>query len=637
MSGWDDPTGGWDSGEEPEGARSDDQGYQQTQPTGGYRPAGSEGILRAGRRGLPGYDQAQNYDQSAGYGYEPGTAQTAQGPSAFRRTSGSDPLTAGGYDRGQSADYPAYGSQEASATGWSGADDQDYTQAFHPQQSADAGYGSLPGTGQDYRTQALGQSGYDQPGYGSQDYSQGTPGYQTEAYSRQGFESSGYAQRGYADQGHGSSGYGQASGGTGTGYQQDSYGRGAYAQDGYGQNGTQVGYGQDGYGQGRHSLDAYRQEGYGQDAYRQEDYGQEAYRQDGYGQDAYRQDGYGQEAYRQDGYGQDAYRQDAYGQDAHRQDAYRQDGYGQGGGYSPDAYRQDGYGQEAYRQEGYGQDAYRQDGYGQGAGYGHEAYAQPGIDRPGEPAYGGDGPSAPAPQSRSRSSQRSPQRLSGIRMVLYLLGAVVGAALIVLLVIKLSESGSTTTAGSTSSPSTSTSTGTSTSPGTVAGTSSAFVFTKAAKVGAFPLNPVATNYYVTIANQQATPYAQGIKAKGAGVPGKEVIAMYNLSSVTSVWADNYMAVGFVGFNGTYKPDAVIAYMKTQLTSTRMVSAGPHGGQMMCGYYVSPQTGAHASECLWVTPTTFGMVQFIVDRHQAKYSGTSAVALEVRNAVEVKAG
>jgi len=73
MSGWDAPTGSWDTHEEPEGpAESDEQGYQQgsferrshehTQP-GGFRAArGSEpGVLRAGRRGLPGYEQAQQW------------------------------------------------------------------------------------------------------------------------------------------------------------------------------------------------------------------------------------------------------------------------------------------------------------------------------------------------------------------------------------------------------------------------------------------------------------------------------------------------------------------------------------------------------------------------------------------------
>jgi hypothetical protein len=590
MSGWDAPTGSWDSGEEPEGSRSDDQGYQQTQPTGGYRAARGDGVLRAGRRGLPGYDQAQNYGQ------------------------------AGGYDQGTAAYGPGSG-----ATAWSGADDQDGTQAFYPQQPADAGYGSLPGPEEDYRTQAPGQPGYDQPGYASQDHGQGAPGYQNEAYSRQGFESSGYAQRGYADQGYGPSdsgqnGYGQASGGTGTGYQQDSYGQGAYAQDGYGQHGTQAGYVQDGYGQGGYSPDAYRQEAYGQGAH-----GQDGYRQDGYGQDAYRQDAYGQ-----GGYSPDAYRQEAYGQEAHRQDAYRQDGYGQ------DPFRQDGYGQEAYRQEAYGQEAYRQEAYGQG-GYGQEAFAQPGIDRAAGPAYGDDGPGAPASQSRSgrsRAAQRSSQRLSGIRMVLYLLAAILGVVLIVWLVINLSKNGSTTTAGSTSSPSTSPGTASGTAGGTAAGTGSAFVFTKAAKVGTFPLNAAATRAYAGAEGAEPNLIAQGIKANGAGHPGALLIAVYDLTPVSNMSAPDYKAITFVGFDGTFNPDAVIKYMKTRLISTRMVSPGPHGGQMMCGY--NTLNGSAASECVWVTPTTFGTIQFIIDGSMAKYHGTSTLAIELRNAVEVRA-
>ena len=77
MSGWDSPTGSWDSGSEPEGAGSDDQRYQPSQSAAGYRTLrGSDGVLRTGRRGLPGYDQAQEYDQPPGYdqssGYDQG-------------------------------------------------------------------------------------------------------------------------------------------------------------------------------------------------------------------------------------------------------------------------------------------------------------------------------------------------------------------------------------------------------------------------------------------------------------------------------------------------------------------------------------------------------------------------------------
>ena len=85
MSSWDAPTGNWDASEEPE--ETSRPGYQQDQSTGGQRaPRGSEGPLRAGRRGLPGYDQAETLDQAAGYdsgsgsgsGYGPGSGYGQQ-------------------------------------------------------------------------------------------------------------------------------------------------------------------------------------------------------------------------------------------------------------------------------------------------------------------------------------------------------------------------------------------------------------------------------------------------------------------------------------------------------------------------------------------------------------------------------
>src|ERR1700746_2856960 len=101
MSGWDSPTGSWDSGPEPEGSGSDDQGYQQSQRTGVYRTAqGGEAVLRTGRRGLPGYDQAQSYDQSSGYDQGSGYDQS----SSYGQGSGYDRSSSygqgSGYDQG---------------------------------------------------------------------------------------------------------------------------------------------------------------------------------------------------------------------------------------------------------------------------------------------------------------------------------------------------------------------------------------------------------------------------------------------------------------------------------------------------------------------------------------------------------
>src|SRR5260370_40370590 len=84
MSGWDAATGSWDSRQEPDEAGGpDDQGYQPGEPTGGHRNVrGGDGRLRAGRRGLPGYEQAQNHDQA--------TADYDQGPD-YRQGSGPAP------------------------------------------------------------------------------------------------------------------------------------------------------------------------------------------------------------------------------------------------------------------------------------------------------------------------------------------------------------------------------------------------------------------------------------------------------------------------------------------------------------------------------------------------------------------
>ena len=68
MSSWDAPTGNWESRPEPDEAGGPgEQDYQQGEPAGGHHAGrGGEGRMRAGRRGLPGYDQAQ---AQAGYGY----------------------------------------------------------------------------------------------------------------------------------------------------------------------------------------------------------------------------------------------------------------------------------------------------------------------------------------------------------------------------------------------------------------------------------------------------------------------------------------------------------------------------------------------------------------------------------------
>jgi hypothetical protein len=603
-SGWDTPTGSWDSGPESEGSGSADPGYQDSQPSGGYRSAsGGDAFVRAGRRGLPGYDQAQGYDQPQGYDQAQGYDQsTGYGPGPGY---GQQP----GYGSGSQPDYgqgtaplqTVYGRTSQSQTdprsAWSGVDDPlsyGSQQASGQRGYGDSGYGQQSAPGQDHGQSvfdrpASRQQRYDQPGYGTggsgafgepdQPYpGQDAQDYRTEVYPQQGFPPPGHADDGYGQSGYGQNGFGQPAGPSGPGYQRGSYGQDSYAPEGYGQNGAQ----------GAYVPDRYAQPGYGQDAYHQD-----TYRQDAYHQDAYRQAGFGQDAYGQGGYGQDAYRQGGYGQDA--------------------------YGQDAYGQGGHGQDAYGQ------VGYVPDAYAQPGLDQPAGQAPGDDRLTAPGRQPPSgppRSGQRT-QRLTGMRMILYLGASIVGVIVLVWLVIHLTKTGTSTPASGTSTPSTGTS--------APAATGTGYVLTKAAAVGAYPLNPAATTQFAAIAKAEAV--AAKLAASG-GHPTKEVVAVYDLGPVSTPTSSDFKAVAFVGYEGTFAPKSVIKFERTQLRSARMVKAGKHGGEMMCGYTYFD--GAEASECLWVTPTTFGEVQFFVGQSEVKYNGASTVALQVRGTVEVHA-
>jgi hypothetical protein len=141
--------------------------------------------------------------------------------------------------------------------------------------------------------------------------------------------------------------------------------------------------------------------------------------------------------------------------------------------------------------------------------------------------------------------------------------------------------------------------------------------------------------FASQAQAQGSTVAAEIRAKGAGKPGKSVLAIYDLGTVTTPGATGFRAAVFYGYDGTFNPAKVISYEKNQLVSTRMVPAGPNGGEMMCGYNRS--TGSDASECLWVTDSTFGEVEFIVGSVPVKYQGAANIALTIRQAVEVRAG
>src|SRR5580704_12444939 len=114
MSGWDAPTGNWDAGDEPEAPGSDDQGYQQTQSTGAHRATRGESILRAGRRGLPGYDQSGGYDQpTAAYGQEPAPARRTTPARTARRLPRDRRISAAPSDPGRRPPSPTTGDRPA--------------------------------------------------------------------------------------------------------------------------------------------------------------------------------------------------------------------------------------------------------------------------------------------------------------------------------------------------------------------------------------------------------------------------------------------------------------------------------------------------------------------------------------------
>ena len=211
-------------------------------------------------------------------------------------------------------------------------------------------------------------------------------------------------------------------------------------------------------------------------------------------------------------------------------------------------------------------------------------------------------------------------------MVLYLLASVVGVVVIVLLVVHLTKTGtgSTPTGGSTAS----------TSAPAAAGPAGAYQFTVVAKAGPYALNSTATRLFTNQAQSEASTVAAQIKGRGAGKPGRYVIAVYDLGKVTTAGASGFKAAVFVGYDGTFNPAKVIKFEQTQLVSTRMVNPGPHGGEMICGYNRS--SGSDASECVWVTSTTFGQVEFIEGSTPVKYQGASNITLTVRDAVEVPA-
>ena len=624
MSSWDAHTGSWDSHQEPdESGGPEELGYQQGEPAGGYRtvPDG-EGRLRAGRRGLPGYEQAQNYDQAQNYEQTGPSRTVGPGPqgtfsSGPRRAIGSPPQSPQvpsaspgsvppgvvGYGEGATGAYRQYGADEPTRSGWSDPGDQQ-------------GYGD--------------QLGYGSPAQPARDFRQ--PSFTPHAPSTPNAPSIPNSQPG-SDQGYGA---------------QPGYGQPDYGQSGYGQ----PGYGQSGYGQQASGPGSFPPGGFGGPADQSladQDYQTEAYLPPGSEPSDYPQNAFGDGGFGQNGFVPNApERSSGFGQDQDVTQAYAsQPGYGQNGfapntpntpntsnapgapgaaappngqvGYSSDGYGQDGYGQDSYPPDPYGQDAYGQGGQG---GYGPQ-----GFEAPAAPGYEDDS-FAPPGRGPRPGSPRSPQRPGATRMVLYLAASVIGVVVIVFLVIHLAKSGGGNTASGSSTPTSSTGT-----PAAGAGTAPGYVFKLADNVGKYPLNKSAVNTVASAVRASTTPVINNLASTGAGRTTKAVVGTYNMGPVASLSSPGYKGLAVVGYDGTFNPDKVIRLVRAHLVSSRVVSAGPHGGKMVCGYNTS--SGSEASECVWATRSTFGFVRFIVDGNLAKYNGASKAALKVRDAMEVK--
>ncbi len=753
MSGWDAPTGSWDSPQEPdESGGLDEQGHQQGEPTGGHRTVrGGEGRLRVGRRGLPGYDQAQSYDQAPGeygqgpdYGQPPGYGRQDYGQQGYGQQGyGQQGYGQQGYGPG-TAPQPSFGSgsgsgqmvrygqrpvddraigsgpQDALGTGPARAMGSGPLSSPPPQGpqatpsplDVPGSFGSLPsdpqrslasgpqdplapgpqGTFSSGPRRAIG-SGPQSP-QGVVGYGEGSTGsYRQYDPARVGWsdvgEQPGYGDRtGYGDQpGYGSSPrYGgragaaaQGSGGEpgyrpasqpGQDYGQNSFPppapNGPGGQPGSDQRyGTPPGYGQPGYGPSGYGEQAsgpgsFPPGGFGgqpEQSRMGQDYQTEVYPQPGSAPSDYPQNGFGQNGFDQDpdvtqAYStQPSYSQNGFAPSAQStpsapdtpstpgtpnassapgvptapsgpngQATYAADGYGQSGFAAPGTH-QDGYPQDPYAEDPHAQDPYAQDPYGPGG------YAQQGFEQPVGPGYddGDVGARGRRPRARSgspRSGLRSVKQLTGARMALYLAAAVVGVVVIVFLVIQLTKHGANKAAGGSSTP-------------TVGATvTNGFVFIQAPKVGtSFPLNKTATTVYTRTAVNAGSAVVNEINARGYGKPGKVTVGVYDLTPVASITSSAFRGIAFTGYDGTFNTNSVISLERTKLVSSRVVKAGPNGGQMVCGYDTSGQS--EASECVWVTKTTFGTVEFLKGDLAEKYPGASKLALEVRKAVEVR--
>jgi hypothetical protein len=199
-------------------------------------------------------------------------------------------------------------------------------------------------------------------------------------------------------------------------------------------------------------------------------------------------------------------------------------------------------------------------------------------------------------------------------------------AAIVFLVIHLAKGGSNTASG-TSTPGATTTAG-----GAAAG--QGYVLRQAARVGNYPLNKTAVSQISGAITTATSKITGKMAATGSGKPGTPVIGIYDTGPTSSLVSSSYKGLVFVGYNGSFNPVNLMNLLQKNLKSSRAVNPGPHGGKMVCGYNTS--NGSVDSECVWATPTTFGIVEYFNHGQPAKIGGAPKLALKVRAAVEARA-
>ncbi|MDQ2813384.1 MAG: hypothetical protein M3Z75_16325 [Actinomycetota bacterium] len=589
----------------PGGSSPDDQGQQgYGQDNYGQQSYGQQGHGQDDH-GQDDYGQ-QGYGQQ-GYGQDrygqPGHGQDGYGQQGYGRqgygpqASGPDVFLPGGV--GPTDQSPPEQGYRAGAS----------PQAF---QSSGADY-PQSGSGQDARNPA----GQLDPlgGLDAKDYP-------TQAYSRPGSELPGSSQNGSSQNGFPPNGSSQ------NGSSQNGSSQNGFAQPSFTPNGGSSGTGPNGAGSSAASQDTQALGSFSQAP------GQSTHPTAGYGPDEY-----GAVSSDRAGDPQDGYHQDGYSQDGYSQDGYGPSGFGPPA--SPPGSAQGGYPQDAYAPGGYGTDGYLKPGFEQPGGPGFEQPGGPGFEQPGGPGFeqpGGPGysddfaargrpPRSGLSGPHSDSDSAPPRRFGGARMIAYLVASVIAVVLVVFLVVNLTKSGAKSPAAGSATPNTGTS-----AKAAGHGATASYLLTQPAKIGTYPLNKAATTEFASSAEKQAAPMVTAIRAAGAGQPGQVIFGIYDYGSVSSINAAGYKGIVFTGYNGTFNPAAVIKLERAKLVSSRTPAAGPHGGQMICGY--STVNGPESSECLWVTKTTFGEVQFVKGALPVKHPGFAALALTVRNFVEV---